>query len=123
MAELGKNVFIYSGTSGETALIAFAKSCTVSKSCELIEKASSTSATAREYVAGRTDWEITITHLVSATAPYDGLLKVGSSYSLSVVIGNTRKTGTAICTKAVITGAVGNLANGQVTFKGTGELT
>ena len=55
--ELGKNIFIYSGTSSTTALIAGAKSCTISKSCEVIEKASATSATAREFVAGRTEWE------------------------------------------------------------------
>ena len=48
--ELGKNIFIYSGTSGTTALIAGAKSCTISKSCEVREKASATSATAREFV-------------------------------------------------------------------------
>ena len=74
---LGKNVFIYSGTSGTTALIAGAKSCTISKSCEVREKASATSATAREFLAGRTEWEVSISHLVVTASPYDGILKVG----------------------------------------------
>lgn len=127
MAELGKNIFIYSGTTGTTALIALAKSCTISKKCEVREKASSTSATAREFVAGRTEWEITITHLVSNGAPFDGLLKVGGSYPLSVVVGTgqsaVRKTGTGICVQAVITGVTGNVATGEVKFQGTGDLT
>ena len=121
--ELGRNIFIYSGTSGTTALIAGAKSCTISKSCEVIEKASATSATAREFVAGRTEWEISISHLIVTASPYDGILKVGGTYPLSVVVGGVRKTGTAICVQADISGAVGGLGQGQAKFKGTGELT
>ena len=121
--ELGKNIFIYSGTSETTALIAGAKSCTISKSCEVKEKASSTSATAREFVAGRTEWEISISHLIVTASPYDGIIKVGGTYPLSVVVGGVRKTGNGICVQAEISGAVGGLGQGQARFKGTGELT
>jgi hypothetical protein len=118
--EQGRNIFIYSGT---TALIAGAKSCTISKSCEVREKASATSATAREYVAGRTEWEISISHLIVTASPYDGIIKVGGTYPLSVVVGGVRKTGNGICVQAEINGTVGNLGTGQAKFKGTGELT
>lgn len=123
MAELGRNVFIYSGDSGTTPIIAAAKSCIISKKCESVEKASATSATDKEFRAGRSEWEISINHLVVTTAPFDGILKVGTTYTLSVLIGSTRKTGTAICVDADIGAPVDGLAKGNVKFKGSGALT
>lgn len=122
MAELGKYVRIYAGSSGTSPLIAMAKTCTISKKCGLIEKASATNATSKEYIADREEWEISLGHLVSSSAPFEGLLKVRGTYGISVVIGTTRKTGTAICTQADITGSVGSLATGSIKFKGTGPL-
>ena len=123
MAELGKDVQIYAGSSGTSPLIAMAKTCTISKKCGIIEKASATNATSKEFIADREEWEISLGHLVSSSAPFDGLLKVRGTYGISVVIGTTRKTGTAICTQAEITGSVGSLATGSIKFKGTGPLT
>ena len=123
MAELGKDVQIYAGSSGTSPLIAMAKTCTISKKCGIIEKASATNATSKEYIADREEWEISLGHLVSSSAPFEGLLKVRGTYGISVVIGSTRKTGTAICTQAEITGSVGSLATGSIKFKGTGPLT
>jgi hypothetical protein len=123
MAELGKDVQIYAGSSGTSPLIAMAKTCTISKKCGLIEKASATNATSKEFIADREEWEISLGHLVSSSAPFEGLLKVRGTYGISVVIGSTRKTGTAICTQAEITGSVGSLATGSIKFKGTGPLT
>ena len=122
MAELGKDVQIYAGSSGTSPLIAMAKTCTISKKCGLIEKASATNATSKEFIADREEWEISLGHLVSSSAPFEGLLKVRGTYGISVVIGTTRKTGTAICTQADITGSVGSLATGSIKFKGTGPL-
>ncbi len=123
MAELGKDVQIYAGNSGTSPLIAMAKTCTISKKCGLIEKASATNATSKEFIADREEWEVSLGHLVSSSAPFEGLLKVRGTYGISVVIGTTRKTGTAICTQAEITGSVGSLATGSIKFKGTGQLT
>ncbi len=123
MAELGKDVQIYAGSSGTSPLIAMAKTCTISKKCGLIEKASATNATSKEYIADREEWEVSLGHLVSSSAPFEGLLKVRGTYGISVVIGTMRKTGTAICTQAEITGSVGSLATGSIKFKGTGPLT
>lgn len=119
---LGRNVKIYAGSSGTSPLIAMAKTCTISMKCGLIEKASATNATSKEFIADREEWEISLGHLVSSSAPFEGLLKVRGTYGISVVIGTTRKTGTAICTQAEITGSVGSLATGSVKFKGTGPL-
>ena len=122
MATLGKDVQIYAGSSGTSPLIAMAKTCTISKKCGIIEKASATNATSKEFIADREEWEISLGHLVSSSAPFEGLLKVRGTYDISVVIGTTRKTGTAICTQAEITGSVGSLATGSIKFKGTGPL-
>ena len=120
---LGKDIRIYAGTSGTTPIIAGAKSCTISERCYLIEKASASNQTSKEFVGGRTEWEINISHLVVVGSEYQGLLKVNTTVSLSVVVNNVRKTGTAICQQADIGGAVGTLATGSVKLKGTGPLT
>ena len=119
----GRNIKIYAGASGSSPLIAAAKSCTVSLKGDLIEKSSESQQQYREYIAGRMDWEISISHLVTSTAPFDGLLKVNQSYTVRVDVGGTVKQGTAICVQADIQGAVGALATGSVKFKGSGPLT
>lgn len=119
---LGKNIFIYSGSTGTTPLIAAAKSCTISKKIDLFEKASSTQADAKEFTTGRYEWEMSLDHLVSSGAPFDGLLKVGQEYTISVVIENSRQTGKAICQQADISGPTGGLGKGNVKFKGNGKL-
>jgi predicted secreted protein len=122
---LGKNVFIYSGQSGTTAVIAGAKSCTITRQCQTKEKASSSNATETERVAGRSSWEVSLNHLLFSdtnTSPFEGILKVGQSVTLSMVIGSRRYYGTAICDHAEISGAVGGLATGQIHFLGSGGL-
>lgn len=120
---LGKNIFIYSGSSGTSPIIAAAKSCSISMKCDLIEKASSTQGTSKEYIAGRDEWDVSLDHLVTTGAPYDGLLKVRQTYALSIVINGVRKYGTAICQQADIQGSVGTIGRGSVRFKGSGSLT
>lgn len=122
-AVLGKNIFIYSGNSGTTPIIASAKSCSISMKCDLIEKASSTQGTSKEYIAGRDEWDVSLDHLITTGAPFEGLLKVRQTYTISVVIAGVRKYGTAICQQADIQGAVGSLGRGSVRFKGSGPLT
>ena len=127
-AVLGRNIKIYSGTSGTTPVIAMAKTCVVHCKCDLIEKASATDATSKEFVAGREEWDVSLNHLVSSDAPVDGLLKVRNTYTMRVIIsssgGNTTVLqGTAICEDATITGTKGNLGTGSIKFKGSGPLT
>ena len=105
----GRNIYIYAGTTGTTPIIAGAKSCTISYKCDLMETASATNQTSKEFVPGRTEWEISISHLVMSSNEYQGMLKVGTQFSISVVINGVRKTGTAICNQADIGGAVGNM--------------
>ena len=119
----GRNIKIYAGSSGTTPVIAAAKSCTVSLKGDLIEKSSESQQQYREYIPGRMDWEISISHLVTSTAPFDGILKVNQSYTVRVDVNGTTKSGTAICMQADIQGAVVALGTGSVKFKGSGPLT
>lgn len=125
----GKNILIYAGSSGTSPIIAAAKSCTISSNCDLVEKASSTQNTSKEYVAGRDEWEVSLDHLVTSGTtqnpvdPFEGLLKVRGTYTLSIVIGGVRKIGTAICQHADIRGEAGSLGKGAVKFKGSGPLS
>jgi hypothetical protein len=119
---LGKDVYIYNGSSGTQAIVAAAKSCKVRMSVDLIEKASATQQSAKEYVTGRTEWGVSLNHLVTTTSPFDGIVKVGQTYTLRIVIGSTAMTGQAICTAAEITATVGNLSTGNIEFKGSGAL-
>lgn len=122
---LGRNVFIYSGSSGASAVIAAAKSCTFSLKRELIEKASTSQGTAKEFTTGRYEWDVTIQHLVVSGNEFQAVdkLKEGSTVTISVYINGKRRYGSAICTQADISGAMGGIATGSASFKGTGVLS
>ena len=121
---LGKDVKIYAGSSGTTPIIAMAKSCTVTRKCGVIQKASVQGhGTSKEFIPDREEWEVSLGHLVSSGAPFEGLLEVRSTYTLRITIAGVTKSGTAICTQAELSAPVGSLATGSVKFKGTGPLT
>ena len=118
---LGRNVFIYSDASGTTPVIAAAKSCTINIKYEMIEKASSTQGTAKEFTYGRYEWDLTVDHLVVSSNEFEGLsLAGGARLLISVVINNVRKKGYVLCPQAGISAPVSGLATGSVTFKGDG---
>ena len=120
---LGRNVFIYSGASSTTPVIAAAKSCSININYELIEKASSTQQKAKEYNYGRYDWDLTVDHLVVSSNEFQGLsLAGGQRLLISVVVNGVRKKGYVLCPKAGLSAPVGGLATGSVTFKGDGEF-
>ena len=120
---LGRNVFIYSGASSTTPVIAAAKSCTINIKYELIEKASSTQGTAKEYTYGRYEWDLTVDHLVVSANEFQGLsLAGGARLLISVVINNVRKKGYVLVPQAGLSAPVSGLATGNVTFKGDGPF-
>ena len=118
---LGRNVFIYSGASGTTPVIAAAKSCTINIKYDLIEKASSTQGAAKEYTYGRYEWDLTVDHLVVSSNEFQGLsLAGGARLLISVVVNGVRKKGYVLCPQAGLSAPVSGLATGSVTFKGDG---
>ena len=120
---LGRNVFIYSDGSGTTPVIAAAKSCTINIKYDLIEKASSTQGTAKEYTYGRYEWDLTVDHLVVSANEFQGLsLAGGQRLLIRVVVNNVRKKGYVLCPQAGLSAPVSGLATGSVTFKGDGPF-
>ena len=120
---LGRNVFIYSGGSGTTPVIAAAKSCTINIKYDLIEKASSTQGTAKEFTYGRYEWDLTVDHLVVSANEFEGLsLAGGARLLISVVINNVRKKGYVLCPQAGISAPVNGLATGTIKFQGDGPF-
>ena len=120
---LGRNVFIYSDGSGTTPVIAAAKSCTINIKYYLIEKASSTQGTAKEYTYGRYEWDLTVDHLVVSANEFQGLELAGHERLLiSVVVNGVRKKGYVLCPQAGLSAPVSGLATGSVTFKGDGPF-
>lgn len=119
---LGKKVLIYSGATGTTPVIAAAKNCTINIKYDVIEKASSTQSTAKEFITGRYEWELTVDHLVVSGSEYQGITLAGQRVLISVVINNVRKKGYVIVPQAGISAPVNGLATGSVTFKGDGEF-
>ena len=118
---LGKNVLIYSGGSGTSAVVAAAKSCTINIKYDLIEKASATQGVAKEYTYGRYEWDMTVDHLVVSGSEFQGFtLAGGSRLLISVVINNVRKKGYVLCPQAGITAPVNGLATGTIKFQGDG---
>ena len=103
-------------------MIAAAKSCTISKQIDMLEKASSSQSNAKEFVTGRYEWDMTISHLVVTGSEYEGILKVGQRLLISVVVGGVRKKGYVICQSADLSAPVDGLAHGSVKFKGDGEF-
>lgn len=119
----GRNIFIYQGESGTTPAIAACKSCSISNKCDIIEKASSSQQSAKEYIAGRTDADISMDHLVVSGNEYQGIITVGQTLTLRMNINNVVKTMSAICTQADLSAPVGGLAKGSVKFKVSGQIT
>lgn len=114
----GKDIQIY-GSSG--VLIAAAKSCTIHRSADTNEVAS-TSQNDKAYLFGRKGWSIDLSYFVSSGL--SGMLMVGQIYTINVKVSGTQTaSGTALCTECDIQASMGNLATGSIKLLGTGALT
>ena len=119
----GNNIFI----SANGAIVAATKSNELSTECGVIEVSSSLDGDFRHYIKGRKEWSMTVGFLVTAVKPTDprNPLNVSETYTLTFenrADSSDRVSGDAICTQCKITTVRGNLANGTITFKGTGPL-
>ena len=116
----GNDIKVYTGAT--PLLIGQAKSCTISTHADGHESASATNGKAKTYLAGRTDWEVTVAKLV-AYMRHD-LLRIGQVVTLTMGVDNADKlSGTGICTQCTMVVQEGNLVQLSVRIKGTGELS
>jgi len=121
MATLGKNIIVKWNDGGTLVAIAASKSCTFRNVSEVREISSPSSGRARNYVSGRTSWNVSCSYLVSDVCD---LLKAGYTYTLNILNedGQTGLQGTAILATCEISATQGDLAYGQFSFQGSGEL-
>lgn len=113
----GRHILIYTGNPA--VAIAAAKSCTITRTAEVIENSSPASGEARTYEVTRISWEVSISTLVLAMRDY--IFKRGQSYFITCKDRTNQSdiiTGTAICTSAEIVATDGNLAQGSLKFIG-----
>ena len=114
----GENIKIYS--SG--MIIALSTSCTIETSSDAIETSSTSSARSTNFIAGRTNWKVSMAKLINSMK--DDLVMAGNEYVLTMYVNGTDMvTGQAICTEVQTEFNVGKLAQGSCTFIGTGELS
>ena len=122
MAILGNNILIYrNGTA-----IAGTVSNEIQSGAELIEISSPTSGQWKEFIAGRKNWSINVSWIITINNEWIELLNVGSSYTLKIFQRNSPNyylTGTAVLKSCKITATKGNIAQGSFQFTGTGTLS
>ena len=119
----GRNLLIYQNG----VAIAAAKSCTISMSIGDIEAASDTDGKAKTFLPTQKEWTVRCSTLVTSLIGH--MADIGNTVRLSMVVCDWEKnptpdrlTGEAIVTSASISASVGNLAQGNFQFRGTGEL-
>lgn len=119
-AILGKNLIVsVNGTA-----IAGAKSCRLQISGENIERASTTNADWREFIAGRKTWTVACDHLLPKTGTplRSSAAMVNTVVTLTVGVEQDTLSGSAIVRTWEVSGAVGTLAVGSFQFQGSGPL-
>lgn len=123
MILLGKDLIIYENGIA----IAAAKSCEVQTDCDVIEKSSPEISEWRDFDVGRKGWTVKVNCLVSNVM--ERLKHTGLKVRLTMGVRDQnneltadRLTGYAICRQALVSGSVGNLAQGSWSFLGCGAL-
>lgn len=117
--------FTVQGTVSYQAVVAEAKSCEIDVACDAIEISSPTSGQWREFLAGRKEWSVSLSHLVPAgTIPTD-VSMIGTTVTLVLYERDSglQLSGSALVVAWRTVATVGNLCTGTFTFKGSGELS
>ena len=122
----GKDITVIIAQGGTALASTRITSNDIRTKCDVIETASATQQTWREYVAGRADWSINVAYLVLAAPQVRNLLMVRQTYDLTLTASDgtdtATLTGKAILTTSDVTANRGSLAQGTFAFQGTGPL-
>ena len=121
----GKDIIITKKVSNDYVAIAATKSNEVQVDCDIIEIASPTTGAWRTRIAGRKDWSLNVSYLVTAGTGITDLLQVGNTFTLRIQDsdGTNHVDGEAILKVAKQTASIGNLVQGSFQFQGNGALT
>ena len=127
MAATGNFIIISKKVGNDWVQIAATKSHSLNVQVDMIEKASSTQQSWKEYVAGRKEWSVNVSYLVMEDANNNvrDVLSVGDNIQLKISDrnGSYSVTGYAIMTTCKQDYSIGNLCIGSFAFQGTGALT
>jgi predicted secreted protein len=120
MAINGTNILIYLNGSP----IAGSRSDDVQTDGDLIETASPTSGDWKTYLAGRKNWSLNISWLVTDISDINNLLLVNTTVTVRILGrgASLGLTGTAIVQKCKMSATRGSIANGALTLQGSGPL-
>lgn len=129
MAKNG-NIFIILANNGSSYVpLACCKSNEIESRCGIIEVASPTQGSFREFIADRKDWTLTTSYLVSTNyadyyACLADILQVGNTVPIAWKNRQTQEMliGDAIITACKMTATKGSLCVGSFSFQGTGAL-
>lgn len=122
----GHDVLICTGTTAGTLTeVAAQKDCSVSINNQLVEKASGTDGTVREYLAGLYGWTIQVSGLYALNAHTSlvGHLLAGTLLYVGFMLGDEQLTGTAYIEAMEVGGPLMGKATYNVTLRGSGALT
>lgn len=119
----GNNIYV---TLGGT-IIAGTRSNEIQTDCDMIEISNPNSGDWRQYMAGRKDWSVQTSFLVTNVTNIRQLLNIGTSYNLVFRDRNSTSgasvSGTAILKTCKISSVRGNLVTGSFAFQGSGALS
>lgn len=124
----GGDIIIYKWTGSAWEAIAKTRSDELQSQCELLEKASATQQTWKEYDPGRAEWGLNVGWLITQASDINKLLEVRTRIKIHVGAsggysgGAGGVTGFAIVQQCKLTLNQGHLATGSFVAKGDGPL-
>ena len=120
----GKDIIIILSQNGEAIASTCVKSNDIQVQADVLEKASSTQQSWKEYISGRKGWTVNVSYLVLSAAKL--LYPMLTGGELDVTIKDSANTytlsGKCLVETTKQTYTVGNLAQGSFVLRGTGAL-
>lgn len=122
----GHDVLIAVGeTAGELNVVAASRDCSLNINSEMVEVASGTDGTVREYLAGRYDWTMNVEGLytVGFNAGILAWFLMGTLLNVAFTVGEDTLTGKVYVESVDVNGPLRGKVTYNVALRGTGALT
>lgn len=127
MAQNGNNIIVQVSNGSSWVAVAATKSDELQAEADMIEKASATQQSWKEYIPGRKGWSLNVSWLVSQVSDIQKVLQVGTRVQLRIGSRSNpawnNVTGYAYVKTCKVTMTRGNIATGSFSFIGDGALS
>lgn len=127
MALNGNNIIVQTYNGSSWVAIAATKSDELQAEADMIEKASATQQSWKEYIPGRKGWSLNVSWLLTLTSDIEKVLQVGTRVQLRICSRSNpawdNVTGYAYVKTCKVTATRGNIATGSFSFIGDGALS